>query len=332
MPVVQAMTHGQNTLFSLVLLCLVVQAWRSGRALAAGLLGGLLFYKPQLAAVIAVVMVLNLGPRCLLGLAMTGGALLLINVLSLPGSLMDYLHRLPLNVHNFQAENPYLWERHATFVSFWRLLLQGRAIGEASMAVRLLSGVCCTLLGGALLAAVVRFRRCTGPRRDRLISATICAMPLLMPFYFDYDLLLLAVPAVLLAGEILRHDAGDELAPADRWLIRGWGFLFVWLFVNPAVANVTHVNLTVVLTSLVAALQVAPCPTLRNGPQHPPVRALSAIGRVNLPPVHFTTSTCSRTTWLRGRRISRVIFPTLFNRCTTWPKRISSWLCWRINS
>jgi hypothetical protein len=253
-PVVQATTHGQNTLFSLLLLCLTVWAWRSGRALTAGLLGGLLFYKPQLAAVIAVVMVLNLGWRSLLGLALTGGALLLVNVLTLPGSLTDYLHRLGPNVHYMQVEHPYLWERHPTLKGFWRLLLQGFATGEASMAVRLLSGVCCTLLGGALLIAAVLFRRSTGLVRDRLIAATIAVMPLVMPFYFDYDLLLLAIPVVLVAGEFLRRDATDELSQADRWLIRIWGFLFLWMFVNPGVGNYTRVNLNVVLTCAAAIM------------------------------------------------------------------------------
>ena len=45
-------------------------------------------------------------------------------------------------------------------------------------------------------------------RRDRLIAAAIAATPLLMPFYFDYDQLLLAIPAVLLAAEWLRGPAG----------------------------------------------------------------------------------------------------------------------------
>ena len=39
--------------------------------------------------------------------------------------------------------------------------------------------------------------------RDRGIAAAIVCTPLLTPFYFDYDLLLLSVPAVLFAAEVL---------------------------------------------------------------------------------------------------------------------------------
>ena len=256
MPFIQSVSHGQNTLTSLLLLTLTVTAWRSGRGLLAGLVGGLLFYKPQLAAVIAVLMVLNLGWRCLLGLGITSSALLLINLLTLPGSLGDYLHRLPLNVHWMQVEHAYLWERHVTFKGFWRLLIQGRAPGEAAWLVVALTDLSCLVLGGCLLRAVWRFRKSTGLRRDRLICATIAAMPLLMPFYFDYDLLLLAVPAVLVVGEVLLHDSMDELTRGDRWMIGAFVALFAWMMINPGIAGRTHVNLSVILATCVASLLV----------------------------------------------------------------------------
>jgi hypothetical protein len=89
-------------------------------------------------------------------------------------------------------------------------------------------------------------------QQDRLIAATIAAMPLLMPFYFDYDLLLLAVPLTLYAAERLRQPA----LPGDVWLTRGWVALFFWMFVNPAFAMHTHVNVTVILLSAVATMQI----------------------------------------------------------------------------
>ena len=256
MPFLQAVSHGQNTFSSLLLLALTVTAWRGGHALRAGLVAGLLFYKPQVGTVLAVVLALNLGWRALVGIAVTGSALLLVNLLTLPGTLGDYLHRLPENVHYMQVEHTYLWERHATFKGFWRLLLQGRGPGEAALAARTLTAACCAALGGGVLAAAWRWRRATGPRRDRLIAATVAAMPLLMPFYFDYDLLLLAVPAVLLAGEWLAGNPAEPRRPADRWLIRAWVALFAWLFVNSALASRTRVNLTVALVTVIAGLLV----------------------------------------------------------------------------
>src|SRR5439155_26047898 len=73
--------------------------------------------------------------------------------------------------------------------------------------------------------------------------------PLLMPFYFDYDPLLLAVPAVLVSAEFAGRS--DSLVSADRWLIRTWMLLGLWLLINPGIARITHVNIaTLLLTCL----------------------------------------------------------------------------------
>jgi hypothetical protein len=104
-----------------------------------------------------------------------------------------------------------------------------------------------------LLRAAVRSRRdadepwtgeTTAGSRDRLIAATIVTMPLLMPFYFDYDLLLLAVPGVLIAAEAIR---AAERTRSDKWLARTFGMLFLWLIFNPAITRMSGVNGTVIL-------------------------------------------------------------------------------------
>src|SRR5213082_1083303 len=105
------MSHAQNTCMSLLILCATVTLWRrcSGQTtrgrgdaktrgkkiapdpifdpslsasprtgvfpFAAGLTGGLLIYKPQLAAVLAMVMVLDLGWRAAAGFAISAFAL-----------------------------------------------------------------------------------------------------------------------------------------------------------------------------------------------------------------------------------------------------------------
>lgn len=255
MPFVLAMTHGQSSPTSLLLLTVTVVAWRAGRGLVAGLVLGLLSYKPQLAALVALVLVIDLGWRAAAGLCVTGATLGLTALLALPGSVGDYLHRLPAILHHMQVEQPYMWERHATLRAFWRLLVQGRAPGEAAVTVQALTVVTVGALLGTLVWAALRSRRSAAedrPRaRDRLIVATVAVMPLAMPFYFDYDLLLLAVPAVLLAAERLRSHTGAERN--SRWLTAAWCGLFVWLTVNADVAERTRFNLAVPLLSAVAA-------------------------------------------------------------------------------
>jgi hypothetical protein len=61
-----------------------------------------------------------------------------------------------------------------------------------------------------------------------------------MPFYFDYDLLLLAVPATLYAANRM-EQAGD------RWAVALWVALALSLFVNPYLATATRINVATLL-------------------------------------------------------------------------------------
>jgi alpha-1,2-mannosyltransferase len=246
MPFIQATTHGQNTMVSLLLLCATVTFWRARRAVLAGSCAALLLYKPQLGAVVAIAIVLTLGWRALIGLIITSAALLCVNFVTLPGTLTDYLAQMPGNLREFQVLHPYLWDRHITLRAFWRLLWQGREAGEISTAARL-----CWLASAALLAGFVVRAWWQQPRasdraaaRDAFIAAVIAAMPLLMPFYFDYDLLLIAVSAVLYAARPQK----------TKWLTRAWIALYVWLMINSIVGRLTHVNGSVLLLACIAAM------------------------------------------------------------------------------
>ncbi|HEX8324584.1 MAG TPA: glycosyltransferase family 87 protein [Tepidisphaeraceae bacterium] len=256
MPFIQAISHGQNTLISLLLLSLIATFWRNKRAILAGACCGLLAYKPQLAAAVSVVLVISMGFRAVVGLTLVGSALVLVTQFTLPGLLVHYVRQMPANLHFMQIEHAYLWERHATLAGFWRLLFQGHEAGEPWLVTRAFHASSVLIVGGLLIRALASHLRvqaadtCWSQQtlrtwRDRLIGATICAAPLLMPFYFDYDLLLLSVPAVLLAAETLVRPIDPQ--PAERWLIRSWVALYAWLLINPGLAGVTHVNLTVAL-------------------------------------------------------------------------------------
>src|SRR5208337_4966136 len=93
--------------------------------------------------------------------------------------------------------------------------------------------------------------------RDRTIAAIISAAPLLMPYYLDYDLLLLAVPAVLLAAEIIDRDSAQPLPLRDVWLLILWAALFLLLLVNPGLTSTLQFNCSVPLLATVAGLMIA---------------------------------------------------------------------------
>lgn len=265
MPFVQAIAHGQNTMISLFLLTSTVTLWRAKRAVLAGAICALLAYKPQLAAAMAAVMVFSLGWRALAGLLFVGSTIVLVSQFTMPDMLAHYLQRLPENIRYMQVEHEYhLWERHATLKAFWRLLFQGKSTGEMSLATMTMYGLSVVGLACLLGRAVWSQRHATGvddcwsatPEkvwRDRLITATICAAPLLMPFYFDYDLLLLSIPAVLLASEHLT-TSDPVRAQATRWIRRMWVIVYAVSLFNPGIAGSTRVNVNVILLSLLSVL------------------------------------------------------------------------------
>jgi hypothetical protein len=239
MPCFQVICHGQNTFFSLLLLTATVALWRSGHALWAGLVCGLLFYKPQLGLVIAAVFCLSQGRRAILGVCLTGTALALITVLTMPGSMREFVYHMPLNLRWIEEQNPYRWERHVTFKAFWRLIFQGDSIGPTALTPNIfwfVSEIALVIALGAMLLRTIKGKQ-TPAARDRLIAAAICAMPLLMPFYFDYDLLLISVGIVVYVAD--RQRAGAAWNWEDRWLPLVWAALFLVLMLWKAKINPT---------------------------------------------------------------------------------------------
>jgi hypothetical protein len=229
MPCFQAFCHGQNTFVSLLLLTITISLWRADQSLLAGLVCGLLFYKPQLGAIVALVLVLCQGRRALLGVAFTGTALVLVNMLTMPGSMKEFVFHMPQNMHWIQEQMVYRWERHITFKAFWRMAIQGWVIGPPSAAVQVMWAICEAGVLAGLMMLVYKTRNLADPasRRDRLISASIIAMPLLMPFYFDYDLLLLSVGIVVFAADRQRDPGAGNWE--DRWLIRVFVTVYIAL-------------------------------------------------------------------------------------------------------
>jgi hypothetical protein len=222
MPCFQAFCHGQNTYFSLLLLTTTVTLWRAGWSVLAGIVCGLLFYKPQLGAIVAVVLVLSQGRRAMIGVCLTGTAFVLVNMLTMPGSMHEFAYHMPQNIRWIQEQMVYRWERHITFKAFWRMAIQGWSVGPTATSVKIMWGLCelAVIAGLATLIFKTPPSQRSGSRRDRLISAAIIAMPLLMPFYFDYDLLLLSVGVVVLAADYQRN--AKEQASVnweDRWLV-----------------------------------------------------------------------------------------------------------------
>jgi hypothetical protein len=280
-PCFLAFCHGQNTFVSLFFLTVTVWLWRSDRPLLAGIVCGLLFYKPQLGVVIAAVLCLTGGRRALLGVCITGTALAVVNILTMPGTLHEFVYHVPLNLRWIQEQNVYRWERHVTLKAFWRSVIQGDAIGPTGSATLVWWGLSEIALLVGLTPLMIRAvgRNRSSSRRDQLIAATIAAMPLLMPFYFDYDLLLVSVGIVVYAAD-WQNSGGAVFGEnwEDRWFIRVWTLVFfmLWTLFILVMIWKPMSNLTVPLLAAGAALLI------RRGLR--PEAARAVIAAPNLSP------------------------------------------------
>jgi len=249
LPVWQAALHAQNTFFSLFVLALTVNFWRGGRALAAGLSAGLLLYKPQIGAVVGLVLIVSQGRRALVGLTITGAALLTASALATPGAMADYFAKLPANLRAVQMLSSYPWHRHETFLAWWRLLIQGHGGGLPTPAVKAISEICALALAAALAAATWKIRS-DADRIDRLIAATLVSMPLLMPYYLDYDLTLVSIAAVLCAADAIRNGV-------DRGVLAAWVFLYLAAEANAMVAGATRIIPVVPALAVLASVLIS---------------------------------------------------------------------------
>lgn len=266
LPLWEAIWYQQNTFLSLLLACAIVTLWRkpidrSHRFLPdpCGLLCGLLFYKPQLALMIALALVVTRGWRALIGLCATGSLLLLFTLIKMPGTIPAFVHALPPTIHWMRTALHYNWGHQSTPLGFWRLLIQGHATGETALPPKSLALATTGAFAIALARAAFRIykRRQVQMHLDRFIAATICSMPILMPYYMDYDLLLLAIPATLLASQWIQSPR--SITRTEQLLLVGWAALFLELYVNPGLAAYARLNLTVPLIGLTAGLSIARC-------------------------------------------------------------------------
>jgi Glycosyltransferase family 87 len=231
MPAWQATLHAQNTFFSLLVLAATVTFWRTNRPMLAGLASGLLLLKPQLGAVVIIALLATTGWQAAIGLAVTATALLLATLINLPGSLTDYLHRLPVNLQAIQVLPNYTWNRHITFLAFWRMLLQGHVGALPTASAQRLAAICQALVAIPLGAAIWKTRKDT-QRLDRLIAAVIVATPLLLPYYMDYDLTLLSIAAVLCASDAIKNGV-------DRQITSAWVAFYLVMEVNAGISGHT---------------------------------------------------------------------------------------------
>jgi alpha-1,2-mannosyltransferase len=183
-------------------------------AIASGIAFGLMAYKPQLAVAIPICLLAGRHYRALAATAATAAGTVLASLIALGKAPMLAF----LSTIGDQAQLVLATPQHGEFGLWSRMptvliaMLQSGFTPLAAWATHFVAA-------GAAAAALVWIWRRTDHAGLRALA--ICAsIPLLTPYFFDYDLALFVVPFALLTGEMWRTGLRREFfAPvAALWL------------------------------------------------------------------------------------------------------------------
>jgi len=282
MPCALNLGHGQNAFFSLLIITTTVTLWRKSvkrddghltrrndlvnltprtAAYLAGMVAGLLFYKPQLGAVVALLLVISVGWRALAGLIVTGVLLVLLSISISPEALPAYIHAISSQVEWMQANGHFPWSRHVTSLAFFHRLL-GPVEHLPTLFTRCLAGIVSVGLLIALLTAAIRNRH-HAAMQDRIIVVTLLSTPLIVPYFVDYDLILLAIPMTLFARERLAPVHIKDVVTLPR-MARfdaaryGWVALYLATLIGTVVAGQTRLSLVVPVLMAMTIARIQP--------------------------------------------------------------------------
>ncbi len=190
LPAFSAVSFGQNAFLSLGLFALTYCLWKKEHRLAAGLVSGLLIYKPQLLLGLGFFWLLEWRKnwRCLLGMALSGATLAGASLLWMPQATFEYLNYAQKIAANLMTVAGFpMWNAHAV-QAFWLALFPGQ---------KTLSQALYLVCAAAGLWVFVRLWRQIRPRGQVLFGAALCLTVWLTPYMMIYDWVLLLIPAVL---------------------------------------------------------------------------------------------------------------------------------------
>jgi alpha-1,2-mannosyltransferase len=186
------LSHGQNGLLSTAILGAALLLLREREA-AAGVLIGLLTFKPQLGLMIPFALIAGGHWRALVAAALTAPGLTGLS-LALFGTALwpDFLASLPFARAMLEQQLVPYYKMQSVFAAV-------RLVGAPASLAYALQGIVAL---SALWITVSTWRRPVDPELKNAVLVT--AGTLAAPFILDYDLLLLALPMTWLAGHGLR--------------------------------------------------------------------------------------------------------------------------------
>lgn len=210
-PVFAVFGFGQNSLLSLGVFCLTFYLMERRRFFLAGVVAGLLLFKPQLLLGLGVWWLLGIRTywRCCLGGAVTGLVLLAVSYAVVPNETNIFIEKLP-KIARYDAFN--FWNLHNPKAFGALITFDNKKVGNVVGLAGLLVGV----------AALVWFWRKHRENVPVMFAAAVFVTLWASPHTMIYEWTLALIPAVLLWDRVPEKR--------DDWLLifaAAWAVLFV---------------------------------------------------------------------------------------------------------
>ncbi len=184
------MVHGQNSLLSTGLLACAIVCFRS-RPVLAGVFIGLLAFKPQLGVLIPLVLIVSQQWRVFWSAAVTTGVFVGLSLTVFGWELWDIFFQNMSVVKSLMGQGGLLSEKMPS------LYITLKMIGFADHFAYVMHWGMASGVVGVLMWL---WYRC-GPT-NMAFAALIPAILLILPYLFDYEMTLLAIPIALLAMDM----------------------------------------------------------------------------------------------------------------------------------
>ncbi len=238
-PMVENLSSSQKGAVCLLILTGTFLLLYKGRPYLAGLVFGLLAFKPQLTLVIAVAMMLKQQWRFVFGGATTGAVLVGLSLLVGIDVCRQYFQFAISTADYIQTSGYDLSKSHCLY-GFFALL----AHGEVTMAVRIATLVFAVVTIGLLALTLQGQLKPDEPRFALQFSGLVVATVLLSSHFFTYDLVVLLLPMFLL-GFALVHRA--ITSRRSRWMI--WILVLIYKLAgySPQIAKLSGIQMTTLL-------------------------------------------------------------------------------------
>ncbi|MEM7456152.1 MAG: glycosyltransferase family 87 protein [Planctomycetota bacterium] len=261
-PTLYTFNIGHKSTFLLLILSATYLLLFHKRSMPAGMVFGLLLFKPHLALVIGAAMLWKRQWAFVAGAAVTASILMVVSLAIGPGLCLDFVN-VCLGSTDYVQTGGYQLTSAYSFWAFVKLLLPGASsVQTGSIAIT------ASLAVAAVMSLILRGRLDTSSHRFAMqFSALVLAMVLIGPHFYFYDLtIVLIVVFLVVATTDLNWQDSPAVLPARKALFfcTIGMLLLAGFFGNVAVMTALQPGVIVMATMIGLIAWLTRCPASQD--------------------------------------------------------------------